>query len=119
MFYTFFVGQIAIKINYNTYKFHRLSRRNFSGQNVLIPPDQNESILFMNKYIYWEYRNSLGERLCMKTCYNLKIFVNFIDFSCVIFWSQNVLIPQGQNLSIPFEKNMLILLVSNIYNVDI
>ena len=33
------------------------------------------------------------KKLCMKTRYNPKVFVNFIDFSCVIFWAQNVSIP--------------------------
>ena len=33
------------------------------------------------------------KKLCMKTWYNLKIFMNFADFSCVTFLAQNVPIP--------------------------
>ena len=32
------------------------------------------------------------KKLCMKTWYNSKIFMNFINSSCVIFLSQNVTI---------------------------
>ena len=31
-------------------------------------------------------------KLCIKTWNNSKIFMNFANFSCVIFWTQNVLI---------------------------
>ena len=29
------------------------------------------------------------------TWYNLKIFVSFVDFSCMIFWARNILIPSN------------------------
>ena len=39
----------------------------------------------------WGYRDFLGHKIVYeKTCYNSKIFMNFVDFSCVIFLAQNV-----------------------------
>ena len=31
--------------------------------------------------------------------------MNFVNFSCMIYWAQNVLIPAKQNLSIPLDQN--------------
>ena len=52
--------------------------------------------------------------LYMKTGYSSNIFLNFVDFSYVIFLAQNVQIPVDQNLSNPFDKNALIFPLSNI-----
>ena len=46
----------------------------------------------------------------------LKISVNNDDSSCVILWTQNVLMPPNQNLMIPLDQNVLIVFVSNMYN---
>ena len=64
----------------------------------------------------WRYQNILGH---MKNWYNSKIFVNFVDFFSLIFWAQNVPIFPDQNLSKPLDQNVLILLVSKIYNGNI
>ena len=53
------------------------------------------------------------KKLCMKIGYNSKVFVIVVDYSCVIFKAQNVLIPPNQTLSMPLDQNVLILLVSN------
>ena len=74
---------------------------------------------FFDVYIYLEYQNSVGQKKYRKACYSSKIFVNFADFPCVIFWAQNVSIPPDQNFSIPLSQNVLILFVSNIYNGNI
>ena len=78
-----------------------------NGKNVFI---------ICQQYTIWRCRNTLGH---MKTSYNAKNIGNFVDFSCMIFWAQNVLIPPDQNLSIPLDQIVLILLVSNINNGNI
>ena len=55
----------------------------------------------------------------MKSWYNSEIFVSFVDFSAMMFWAQNVLVPPAQNLSIPLDQNVLIPLVSNKCNGNI
>ena len=54
-----------------------------------------------------------------KRWYNSKIFVNFVDFSCEIFWAQNVSMPPDKNFPVPIDPNALILLVSNICNGNV
>ena len=53
-------------------------------------------------------------KLYMKTWYNSKIYLNFVDFSCVNFLAQNVSIPPDQNFSRPLHQNVLVLLLNNI-----
>ena len=60
----------------------------------------------------WEKRN-------MNTLYNAKIFVNFINVSCMIFRAQNVSILPEQNWLILLDQYVLSILVSNIFNVNI
>ena len=59
----------------------------------------------------WRYLNILGH---MNT-----YFENFVIFSFMTFWAQNILIPPDQNVSIPLDQNVLVLLVSNTYNRNI
>ena len=48
--------------------------------------------------------------------YILKIFANFVDLSCIVFWTQNVPIPPDKNWSILLDQSMLIFLVNNACN---
>ena len=45
--------------------------------------------------------------------------MNFVNLFCMIFWVQNVLIPPGQNFSLPLDQNVLLHLVSKRYNGNI
>ena len=78
-------------------------------------------IHFLSKMLFLWQNGLMAFFSCddMKTWYNQKIFVNFVDFSCMMFWAKNVLIPPDQNLSMPVDQNVLILLVSSIYNENI
>ena len=52
----------------------------------------------------------------MKTWYNSKIFMKFVDFSFMIFWSKMF---QYFQTKICRDQNMFILLISNTYNENI
>ena len=70
--------------------------------------------------IWWELVKML--LICvgsMKTQHNTKTIVKFVNFSCIIFWGQNVLIPLDQNLPKYLDQNVLIPLVSGIYIIGI
>ena len=64
----------------------------FSAQNVLIPPDQNLSklldqnvlILFLSNML-WEYSNIVAQNGIHEGFIQFKIFMNFVNFSCMNF----------------------------------
>ena len=66
------------------------------------------SVSFRDIGTFWDIK------LYMKTWYNSKIYLNFVDFSCVNFLAQNVSIPPDQNFSRPLHQNVLVLLLNNI-----
>lgn len=66
------------------------------------------SVSFRDIGTFWDIK------LCMKTWYNSKIYINFVDFSCVSFLAQNVSISPDQNFSRPLHQNVLVLLLNNI-----
>ena len=43
----------------------------------------------------------------MKTWYNSKIFVIFVNFSSMFFWVQNVSMPPDQKFSIPSQQSFV------------
>ena len=45
------------------------------------------------QYIICEYSYIFHKTLCMYTWYNLKTFINFINFSCLTFWDKMPVIP--------------------------
>ena len=47
------------------------------------------SILFGGIEKIWD------KKLCMKTWYNSKIIESFLNLSCLVFFAQNVLMPQN------------------------
>ena len=115
MFYNLLLLK-SYEINCKTYKFHPFSRQNFQGQNVLILPDQNVSIRFASN-IYSENIGTVWDKkLCTKTWYNSKAFVNFFDFSCVIFWVQNFLIPPNHILLLVFHRFFSLTTVNQYFN---
>ena len=82
-------------LNYfkNIYQFYQFFLSDFFGQNVLAPPDQNVLIppyqnvcIIFVQNIYWEYQNSLAQRIIHKALIQFKIFVNFVNFFCEFFW---------------------------------
>ena len=48
-----------------------------------------------------------------------KIFVNFVKFSCLIFWAQNVQTPPERNVSMSLDQYMCIACGRNINNGNI
>ena len=104
------------EINCKTYKYHSFSRRNFQGQNVLILPEQNVSICFASNIYIENIGTVQDKKLCMKTWYNSKAFVNFIDFSCVIFWVQNFLIPPNHTLLLVVHRSFSLNTVHQYFN---
>ena len=57
-------------------------------ENVLICLDHNMSVLLVSNIYNGNIETFLYKKLCMKTCYISKIFENFINFSCMIFWAK-------------------------------
>ena len=74
------------------------------------------AISVCQQYMIRRYQNILEH---MKTWCNSKIFRDFVEFSSVMFWAQNVLIPPDQNLSIILDQNVPILLVISTSNGNI
>ena len=72
--------------------FHEFWSQNVLTPHILlIPPDQNVPILVNNISIYiGNIRKVWHRKLYIKTWYSSKIFVNFVNFSCLTFWTQNV-----------------------------
>ena len=54
---------------------------------------KNDFSVFQSSISFGGIRTLWDKKLCMKTRCNPKTFVNFIDFSCVNLWAQNVSIP--------------------------
>ena len=52
----------------------------------------------INMYIYWKYWYSLAQKIIHEDLIQFKIFMNFDNFSCLIFGAQNVLIPPSANI---------------------
>ena len=57
----------------------------------------------------------IGQKLCMKTLYNSKIFADFVDFSYMILWAQIIFIHLDLNFSKPLDEKLPILLATSIY----
>ena len=66
-----------------------------------------------------EVSNHFEQNIMYEDLVSFKNHCEFVDFSCVVFWNQNVSIPLEQNWSMLLERNVLILLVSNIYDGNI
>ena len=96
-----------------------LSIYDFWAQNVLIPPDQNLSksidqnvlILFVSNIYNGDIKTFWPRKLWMKTWHSSTLWINF---SCIIFWTQNVPIPSNLILLVSlshFAKNIEVLSV--------
>ena len=59
------------------------------------------------------------ENYWLKVGIILKTSANITDFFCLIFFNWIVLIIPDQNLTLPLDQNMLILLISNVSNSNI
>ena len=57
----------------------------------------------------------IGQKLCMKTLNNSKIFADFVDFSYMILRAQIILIHPDLNFSKPLDEKLPILLATSIY----
>ena len=58
----------------------------------------------MSSVQIWKYQNIFGH---MKTWYNSKIFLIFVNFSSMFFWVQNISIPPDQKFSIPSQQSFV------------
>ena len=61
--------------------------------------DKNISINFANNIYIENIKTAWHKKLCMKTWCSSKIFMNCNNFSYLIFWFQNVLIPPSPKIS--------------------
>ena len=66
-----------------------------------------------------EVSNHFEQKIMYEDLVTFKNHCELVDFSCVVFWNQNVSIPLEQSWSMLLERNVLILLVSNIYDGNI
>ena len=95
--------KLCVKIYFkNLYKFYHFCGWFFVPKNVLILLVNN--IYIGNIRIFWI------KKICMKTWYSSKIFMNFINFSFLIYYPKNC-----SNTPNPYTTHIICLILSFLY----
>ena len=83
------------------------------------PQTKNVSILLLSNIYNGNIKMFWHRKLCIKSWYSSNFFLNITDFSWITFWAKTLPILPDENLLIPLQQNVSILLESYMCNGNI